>query len=74
MIQRSVERMVLIEITASMPVPVLARALLVAQLPTFRHERHVPLLAGGFNWPYRPDFIHACTDTLPQEPRVVGIL
>lgn len=59
---------------ASMPVAVLARAMLVAQLPAVRHGRHVPLLAGAVNWPYRPDSIHACPNSLPQEPRVVGIL
>ena len=56
-----------------MPVAVLARLMLVAQLSAVRHGRHVPLLAGDLDWPYRPDFIHASPDSLSQEPRMVGI-
>ena len=56
-----------------MPVAILARLMLVAQLSAVRHGRHVPLLAGDLDWPYRPDSIHASPNSLSQEPRVVGI-
>ena len=55
-------------VKAPMPVPVLARALPVAQLSAVRHRRHVPLLASRTDWPYRPDSIHACSNPLSQEP------
>ena len=49
---------------ASMPVAVLAGAMLVAQLPAVRHGRHVSFLAGGVNWCYGLDSIHACPGSL----------
>ena len=67
------ERTVLTALIASMPVAVLVRPMLVAQLSAVRHGRHVPLLAGGVDWPYRPDIVHASPNFLSPKPRVVGI-
>ena len=57
-----------------MPFPILAGAVLVAQLSAVRHRPHFSLLAGGLDWTYCPDLIPACPNPLSQEPRVVGIL
>lgn len=53
---------------ASMPLAVLVRPMLVAQLSAVTHGCHVPLLAGGVDWPHRPDIIHACSNSLSPEP------
>ena len=53
---------------ASMPVVVSVRSMFVAQLSAVTRGRHVPLLAGSIDWPYRPDSVHACPDSLSPEP------
>ena len=56
-----------------MPAALHVRIMSVAQLPAVGHRHHVPLLACGINWPYRPDIVYTCPTPLSQKPRVVGI-
>ena len=56
-----------------MPVALHARTMSVAQLSAVGCRYHVPLLAGGIDWPYRPDTVHTRPGPLSQKPRVVGI-
>lgn len=56
-----------------MPVAVLIRVMLVAQLSADGHGYHVPLLAGVVDRPYRRDFIPTGPNSLSQEPRMVGV-
>lgn len=47
-----------------MSIAVLARAMLVAQLPAVRRRRYVPLLAGAVDRPFCPDLIYTCPNSL----------